>query len=169
MHQSQTPLSPQKVVEANVPYKPIGKSMYASLASQVLTMKALVHHLNLPSLCQTNQTPGTPYPLCGKSKTQLPLAETLVTLQPSPTLPSTEILAPLLEDREGKATRNTRLTRPEKDPIIHSTTSSSSYTQGLSFTTAFDKGPSLTNTPLAGSCLESASAIAESSYFLETR
>jgi hypothetical protein len=28
-------LSPQKVVEANVPYKPIGKSMYASLASQV--------------------------------------------------------------------------------------------------------------------------------------
>src|SRR5271168_2960251 len=94
-----------------------------------VTMKALVHHLKASQLLPDQSARRTPRPVCGKSKTQRPLAETLVALQPSPTLPSTNILIPPLENREGGMARNTRLMRPEKDPVVHSTTSSSSYAQ----------------------------------------
>jgi len=55
---------------------------------------------------------------------------------------------------------NTRLMTPEKDPIVHSTTSSSSHAQRPFFDMSPDKGSPLTNMPFTDSCLESASAIA---------
>jgi hypothetical protein len=80
-------LSLQKVVEANVP---LASPCMLLLQAAFLTMKALLYHPKLPSLRQTDQTSGTPCLLCGKSKARRPLTEALVTLQPSPTLPSTK-------------------------------------------------------------------------------
>jgi hypothetical protein len=129
------------------------------LHATFVTTKLLVHHLKASQLLPEQPTRRTPCPVCGKSKTWRLVAETLVALRPSPTLPSTDILIPLLEGREGGMARNTRLVRPEKDPVAHSTTSSSSHAQRPFFNTAPDKGPPLTNMPFAKSCLESALAI----------
>src|SRR5271154_7195940 len=139
---------------------PLASPCMLHLQAKFVTMKALVHHLKASSLLSDQPARRTPCPVCGKSKTQRPLAETLVALQSSPTLPSTNILIPPLEDREGGMARNTRLMTAEKDPVVHSTTSSSSYAQGRFLNTAPDKGPPLTNMPFADSCLKSASAIA---------